>query len=465
MQQNIDSTKVAQNLMASWQASGLKEKLIFTFLILALFRLGAQLPIYGIDPQGFMNIVNSAGGQNLLGLLDMFSGGALGKVSIFALGIGPYITSSIIMQLLAVVVPSLERAQKEDGEAGRRKIQQYTRLFAVGLAFFQSVIFALALYKVPSAMLPGIEPAMFFVGSVVSLTAGAIIVMWMGELITEKGVGNGASLLIFAGIIAGIPMYIKNTAQLVQGGGKVLAFGLVALLAIFFATIILIIILHEAARKVPIVSARRQVGNKVYGGQNTSIPFKLNPGGVMPIIFAIAILLFPATLLGVVGNEAVTSQIPALAKTFALFGHEISIKGIITGAANLFSSSNPCYYAIYFVLIFGLTFFYASIIPSMQPKEIANNLKKYGSAIPGVKPGKPTADKLDEILSRVMFIGAFALGIIALVPSIASGVTGITTFQGLGSTSLIILVGVALDFVNQIKTHMLAKNYESFLQQ
>ena len=465
MQQNIDSTKVAQNLMASWQASGLKEKLIFTFLILALFRLGVQLPVYGIDPQQFTNIVGSAGGQNLLGLLDMFSGGALGKVSIFALGIGPYITSSIIMQLLAVVVPSLERAQKEDGEAGRRKIQQYTRLFAVGLAFFQSTIFALALYKVPSVILPGVEPIMFFVGSIVSLTAGAIIVMWMGELITEKGVGNGASLLIFAGIIAGIPMYIKNTATLVTGGGNAAAFGLIALLAIFFATIILIIVLHEAARKVPIVSARRQVGNKVYGGQNTSIPFKLNPGGVMPIIFAIAILLFPATLMGVIGNEKVAESIPVLTNSIAIFGQQISISDVVKFFADIFNANNPIYYVIYFVLIFGLTFFYASIIPSMQPKEIANNLKKYGSAIPGVKPGKPTADKLNEILNRVMFIGAIALGIIALVPTVASGLTGITTFQGLGSTSLIILVGVALDFVNQIKTHMLAKNYESFLQQ
>ena len=354
------------------------------------------------------------------------------------------------MQLMTVIVPSLERAQKEDGEAGRRKIQQLTRVFAVGLALFQSVIFALALTKIPTAIVAGVDPVMFFVGSVVSLTAGAIIVMWLGELITEKGVGNGASLLIFAGIIAGIPMYINNTATLVSGGGKGLMFGLVSLIAIFFATIILIIVLHEAARKVPIVSARRQVGNKVYGGQNTNIPFKLNPGGVMPIIFAVAILLFPATVLGVVNQVQFDNVV---------------IKDIFNNLTNLFSSSSPFYHVIYFTLIVALTFFYASIIPSMQPKEIANNLKKYGSAIPGVKPGKPTADKLYEILNRIMFIGAFALGFIALIPTIATELTHITTFQGLGSTSLIILVGVALDFVNQIKTHMLAKNYESFLQQ
>ena len=446
MQQNIDSEKVVQNLMASWQASGLKQKLIFTFAIIALFRFGAQLPIYGINNEVFLNL---ASGNNLIGFLDMFSGGALGKVSIFALGIGPYITSSIIMQLMAVIIPSLEKAQKEEGEAGRRKIQQLTRVFTVALALFQSLVFALALYKLPGAIMHGVNPVMFFVGSAVSLTAGAMIVMWLAELITEKGVGNGASLLIFVGIIAGIPLYCDRTATLVSQD-TMLQLGLVALIAIFLATIIFIIVLHEAARKVPIVSARRQVGNKVYGGQNTNIPFKLNPGGVMPIIFAVAILLFPATVLGFVQQMHIEN--PVLA-------------GIFERLSLLFSANSMSYYVIYFVLIVTLTFFYASIIPSMQPKEIANNLKKYGSAIPGVKPGKPTADKLNEILTRITLIGALALGIIALIPTIATKITNITTFQGIGATSLIILVGVALDFINQIKTHMLAKNYESFLQQ
>ena len=446
MQQNIDSEKVVQNLMASWQASGLKQKLIFTFAIIALFRFGAQLPIYCINNEVFLNL---ASGNNLIGFLDMFSGGALGKVSIFALGIGPYITSSIIMQLMAVIIPSLEKAQKEEGEAGRRKIQQLTRVFTVALALFQSLVFALALYKLPGAIMHGVNPVMFFVGSAVSLTAGAMIVMWLAELITEKGVGNGASLLIFVGIIAGIPLYCDRTATLVSQD-PMLQLGLVALVAIFLATIIFIIVLHEAARKVPIVSARRQVGNKVYGGQNTNIPFKLNPGGVMPIIFAVAILLFPATVLGFVQQMHIEN--PVLA-------------GIFERLSLLFSANSMSYYVIYFVLIVTLTFFYASIIPSMQPKEIANNLKKYGSAIPGVKPGKPTADKLNEILTRITLIGALALGIIALIPTIATKITNITTFQGIGATSLIILVGVALDFINQIKTHMLAKNYESFLQQ
>ncbi len=446
MQQNIDSNTVMQNLVASYKASGLKGKLIFTFAIIALFRLGAQLPIFGINNEVFQNLAN---GNNLIGFLDMFSGGALGKVSIFALGIGPFITSSIIMQLMAVIIPSLERAQKEDGEAGRRKIQQITRQFTVFLALFQSLIFSIALYKLPGAIAPNVPHGMFFIGSAISLTAGAIIVMWLAELITEKGVGNGASLLIFVGIIAGIPLYCDRTHTLVAQE-PMLQLGLMVLIGIFLATIILIIVLHEAARKVPIVSARRQVGNKVYGGGNTNIPFKLNPGGVMPIIFAVAILLFPATVLGFVQQMHVEN---------------VMLATIFERLNMVFSANSVSYYVIYFVLIVTLTFFYASIIPSMQPKEIANNLKKYGSTIPGVKPGKPTADKLNEILSRITLIGALALGIIALIPTAATKITNITTFQGIGSTSLIILVGVALDFINQIKTHLLAKNYESFLKQ
>lgn len=459
MQQKINSDAVVQNLVASWQASGLKQKLLFTFAIIAIFRFCAQLPIYGIDNTIFMNIASQ---NNLIGFLDMFSGGALGKVSIFALGIGPYITSSIIMQLMAVIVPSLERAQKEDGEAGRRKIQQITRVATVGLALFQSVIFSLALCKL-GAVMPEINTSVFFIASAASLTAGSVIVMWLAELISEKGVGNGASLLIFVGIIAGIPLYCANTATLVSEN-TMLQLGLLVLIAIFIATLIFIVILHEAARKVPIVSARRQVGNKVYGGQNTNIPFKLNPGGVMPIIFTVAILLFPATILGVI-NQMGLDKIPAFQKSITIGGFDFGLNSILQTLTNTFSGNSTEYYVIYFALIVTLTFFYASIIPSMQPKEIANNLKKYGSAIPGVKPGKPTADKLNEILSRITFIGAMSLGIIALIPTIATKITGITTFQGIGATSLIILVGVALDFINQIKTHMLAKNYESFLQQ
>lgn len=446
MQQQINQQAIVQNFLNGWNSSGLRNRLIFTFLIIALFRLGAQLPIFGINNEVFQAL---AAGNNMIGFLDLFSGGALGKVSIFALGIGPYITSSIIMQLLAVIIPYLERLQKEDGEAGRRKIQQITRQFTVVLALFQSFVFVTILAKLPGSIMHSVNPIMFFVGSMIALTAGSVFVMWMAELLTEKGVGNGGSLIIFVGIISGIPLYVNRTGILVAQDSA-LQLGLVALLAIFIATIVFIIIVQDAVRKVPIVSARKQVGNKVYGGQNTNIPFKLNPGGVMPIIFAVAILLFPATILNFAQQMNIAN--PAL-------------KSALETMNLMLSPSSVSYYVIYFVLIVLLTFFYASIVPSMQPKEIANNLKKYGSAIPGVKPGLPTAQKLDEILTKTIFIGAVSLGIIAIIPTIASKITNITTLQGLGATSLIIMVGVALDFINQIKTHMLAKNYESFLKE
>ncbi len=434
------------DLMSMWQASGLKEKIIFTFLMIAAFRFGVQMPLFGINNQIFQNI---AQGNNIIGFLDLFSGGALGKVSIFALGIGPYITSSIIIQLVSVVIPSLEKLQKEEGEAGRRKLSQYTRIFTVVLAVFQSLIFMLYLHHLPGAVLPNVNPIMFFISSIVVLTAGSVLVMWISELITEKGIGNGGSLIIFIGILSGIPIYASRTAQIVANN-SMMQLGLAVLLLIFFAAMVFIVIMQEAVRKVIIVNPKRQVGNKVYGGMNSFIPFKLNPGGVMPIIFAIAILLFPSTILSLVGQ--------------ANFKNE-AVKTMVVHLTQILSPDGIPYYVLYFLLIVALTFFYASIMPNMQPKDIADNLKKYGSSIPGVKPGRPTAEALDKILTKTTFIGAMGLGIIALVPSLASYITNIKTIQGIGATSLIIMVGVALDLINQVRTHLLARNYESFLKE
>ena len=434
------------DLMSMWNASGLKEKLIFTFLMLVLFRLGIHMPLFGIDNEHFANLASQ---NNILGFLDLFSGGALGKVSIFALGIGPYITSSIIMQLMAVIVPALEKLQKEDGEAGRRKLSQYTRVFAIVLAAFQACIFMAYMSHIPGAITTGVSHTMFYLSSVLTLSAGSALVMWMSELITEKGIGNGGSLIIFVGILSGIPLYASKTSDLVANNTS-LMWGLLILLAIFFLTMVFIVVMQEAVRKVIIVNPKRQVGNKVYGGVNTFIPFKLNPGGVMPIIFAVAILLFPSTILSLVGQ----ANLPA--------GW---VQDMVMVLNKIFNPSGATYYAIYFFMIVALTFFYASIMPNMQPKEIADNLKKYGSSIPGVKPGRPTAEALDKILTKTTFIGAMGLGIIALVPAFASYITGITTLQGIGATSLIIMVGVALDLINQVKTHLLARNYESFLKE
>lgn len=435
-----------EDLMSMWQASGLKQKILFTFAMIALFRLGAQLPIFGINNEVFSNI---AQGNNIIGFLDLFTGGALGNVSIFALGIGPFITASIIIQLVSVVIPSLEKLQTEEGEAGRRKLMQYTRIFTVILSVFQATIFMIYMKHLPGAVIPGIPFGMFVISSVAVLTAGAMLVMWLSELITEKGIGNGGSLIIFIGIISGIPVYAQRTYQMVVHS-TAMQMGLVVLLAIFFAAMIFIVIMQEAVRKVIIVNPKRQVGNKVYGGMNSFIPFKLNPGGVMPIIFAVAILLFPSTVLSLVGQANFKSE---------------AVKNFVVTLTQWMSPDGIPYYILYFLFIVGLTFFYASIMPNMQPKDIAKNLKKYGSSIPGIKPGKPTAEALDKILTKTTFIGAIGLGIIALVPSFASYITNIKTLQGIGATSLIIMVGVALDLINQVKSHLLARNYESFLKQ
>ena len=434
------------DVLSMFQASGLKSKLIFTFAMIAVFRLGVALPLFGINNEMFSKMAMD---NNLIGFIDLFSGGALANISILALGIGPYITSSIIMQLLTVIVPHLEQLQKEEGEAGRRKISQYTRYFTVFIAFFQASIFLLYLLRqAPAAILPGVNHVMFFIGSALVLTAGSVFVMWLAELMTERGIGNGGSLLIFVGIISRIPEYCVKTGKLVSNDSS-LQLGLIVLLAIFFATMILIVIMQEAIRKVLIVNPKRQVGNKIYGGINTFIPFKMNPGGVMPIIFAIAILLFLTTVINLIGSSGIAGP----------------FKGVIEQLSTILSPSGWVHYVLYFLLIVFLTFFYASIMPNMQPKEIANNLKKYGSSIPGIKPGKPTAEALDKILSRITLLGALSLGIVALIPSGASYITKITTLQGIGATSLIIMVGVALDFINQIKTQLLAKNYESFLKE
>lgn len=447
MQQYTPNQQNLQAMLSNLNIAGLKTKIIFTLVMIMIFRLCAQLPLFGIDGQ---NLANLAATNNLIGFLDMFSGGAIGNVSIIALGIGPYITASIIMQLLAVIIPHLEQLQKEEGEAGRRKISQYTRIFTIIIAAIQALVFVIYLLKTSrGAIMPDVNVIAFAIGSVVILTAGSAFTMWMAELMTERGIGNGASMLIFCGIISKIPFYGEKTAMLIQEDTS-LQLGLLLLLIIFFATMVFIVIMQEAARKVIIVNPRRQVGNKVYGGTNTFIPFKLNPGGVMPIIFAIAILLFPTTVLELFGNANINNEV---------------LRNIIQWLADFLRPSEITYNIIYFLLIFGLTFFYASIIPNLQPKEIATNLKKYGSSIPGIKPGKPTAEALDKILSKTTFIGALSLATIALIPSIACNITGITTLQGIGATSLIIMVGVALDFINQVRTNLLPKNYESFLKQ
>jgi preprotein translocase subunit SecY len=398
--------------------------------------------VWGVNAQAIQAMATN----QLLGFLDMFSGGALTSLSVLALGIGPYITASIIMQLLTAVIPRLEELQKDEGETGRKKIAQLTRYTAVVLAVMQAILIVRLFTSTPGVLLPSVSPTVFYPLAVLSLTAGSLFALWLSELMTEKGLGNGASLLIFVGILASLPFYAQRTAELVAGDPQ-RAMALAVLLALYLVIIVLIIILQEAYRKVFVVNAKRQVGAKTYGGQSSFIPFKLNPASVMPLIFAFALLAFPQTAIQLLQQLNLPSWTDKLMAGYTLY----------------LSPGKPLYILAEFLLIIFFTYFYASLVPSMQPNEIANQLKKYGSSIPGLKPGKPTAEALTVMLNRVLFLGALALAAITFLASAATSLTGISTLSGLGSTALIILVGVALDTLNQIRVHLLAKHYEGFL--
>jgi preprotein translocase subunit SecY len=438
---NLHTPSIA-DLSAFWKLSGLKNKLLFTLGLVAVFRFGILVPLWGVNAQAVQHAISS----QLLGFLDLFSGGALTGVSVMALGIGPYITSSILIQLLTAVVPQLEELQKEEGESGRRKLAQYTRYATVGLALLQSILILRFIGGIPGALDVGVPEWLFYVVSVISLMSGSLFALWISELITDRGIGNGSSLLILAGILSRIPLYAGQTATLVTGDPQK-SFALVALLLIYAVIIGLIIVLQEANRKIPIIHAKRQRGNQLFFKGNSYIPFKINPAGVMPIIFAFALLAFPSTIIGLLQSTKPTGLVAE----------------IISGYNRYLAPGSVGYIITEFLLIVFFTFFYGTLTPSLQPREIADNLRKSGNAIPGVKPGRPTGEFLDAILSRTTLIGAVALALITLVASSATSFTGITTLQGLGSTSLIIMVGVSLDLVNQIRVHLLSKHYEGFL--
>ena len=418
------------------RASGLKEKILFTLGVIFIFRLGVHVPVPGLD----IAVVEKYFNSGFLGLIDMFSGGALSKFSLFAMGITPYINASIIVQLMTSVIPKLEELQKEGGEAGRKQLAQITRYLTIILGTLMSSGMAITLWRsgaVLGAPAAGTPPVFFIINTVATLVAGTIFIMWLGEQITEKGIGNGASILIFAGIISRFPTYFSNTAQSVESGATNW-FAVIALLIIFMSLIVGIIYASEGARRIPVQSAKRQVGNRVYGGKATYLPFRVNQGGVMPIIFATSVLMFPMT-------------IGQFVKT-----------GWLKVVVDKLNPSSIWYAFFECALIFFFTFFYASI--TMNPIDIANNLKRYGSFIPGYRPGKPTAEFLEGILSRITLLGAFFISMIALVPMLAERALGVTTLTGMGSTSLLIMVGVAIDLFNQLQTHLLARQYDGFVK-
>lgn len=419
---------MANNLLGLFDIADLRKRILFTLAMIVVFRMGAHISMAGIDQAKLAHLFSQG---NILGFLDLFTGGALVKFSVFALGIVPYINASIIMQLLTAVVPQLEEMSKE-GDTGRKQIAQYTKYLTIVLAAFQAIGMSFWLRGV---MIEGYNFLFFIISTVVCLTAGTALILWISELITERGIGNGASILIFIGIVARIPSYFGQTIMLVRGGASTI--GVSVLLLIFLIMIISIIIVQEAQRRIQVQYAKRIVGRKVYGGQSTYIPLRLNQGGVIPIIFASSFLLFPATIAQFIPNDFFRKVIEFL------------------------SPSGPLYMVLYFALIFFFTYFYTAI--TFNPNELADNIKKYGGFVMGIRPGKPTANYFEFILTRLTLVGATFLALIAVIPTIVENITHIMTFQGLGATALLIVVGVALDIVRQIESHLVTRQYEGLL--
>ena len=414
----------------------LRGKILFTVAIIAVYRLGSHLPVPGVDFNAVQNYLQNPA-QDTSGaftLINLFSGGALTQFAIFALGIMPYITSSIIMQLLQVVIPRLEQLQKE-GESGRKKIQQYTRYVTVFLALLQSAsIVQLAHNKgiLPLDIFPGLTPGRFAL-AVLTLTAGTALIMWLGELITQRGIGNGMSILIFTAIVARLPSEGANILRV----NKLPMFVLVCFLGLLI--VVAVIFVEQAQRRIPVQYAKRMVGRRMYGGQSTYIPLKVNQAGVIPIIFASSLLYIPVLLSSIVNKPWLTD----ITTRFTRTGH------------------HPLYIITYFVLIIGFAYFYNSI--AFNPVDTADNMKKYGGFIPGIRPGRQTAEHLNYILTRITLPGALFLGAVAILPFIALAAGNVRQFP-FGGTSILITVGVGLETMKQIESQLLMRNYEGFLR-
>jgi preprotein translocase subunit SecY len=414
----------------------LRKRILVTAGFLVVYRLGAHVPTPGIDTPALSAFFAQQSGT-LFGMIDMFSGGALQRLSVFSLGIMPYISASIILQLLTVVVPYLERLSKE-GELGRKKINQYSRYGTVLLSVIQSLGIAIGIeaMKVASGASVVYHPGWSFrLLTVLTLTSGTLFIMWIGEQITERGIGNGISLIIFAGIVARMPSAIIRTARLVKAG-ELSLFVLIFLIALMVLVVAIIVYFERAHRRIPIQYARRVVGRRVYGGQSTHLPLKVNTAGVIPPIFASSILLFPATLANFIPHPA-TQNISAL-----------------------LTPGRAIYELLYIVFIIFFCYFYTAV--TFNPVDVADNVKKYGGYIPGIRPGKRTAEYIDLVLTRITLGGALYVAAICVLPSILINRFNVPFY--FGGTALLIVVGVAMDTVQQIETHLLSRHYEGFLK-
>ncbi len=411
----------------------LRQRVAFTAMMLFVYRMGAHIPTPGINNEQLSVFLKDRGGA-LMGFLDMFSGGGLSRLTIFALGIMPYISASIILQLLTVVIPTLSKLSKE-GEMGRKKITQYTRFATIGIGLVQAFGIAIGLEGMEGGAFVQNPGWGFRLMAIITITAGTAFLMWLGEQITERGIGNGISLIIFAGIVVRMPAAVVNTFQLFQTGQ--VSFIFIAILSVMMVGVVVaIVFLESGRRKIPVQYAKRVVGRKVYGGQSTHIPLKINTAGVIPPIFASSIIAFPATIAGFI----TVPWVQALGRNLA--------------------PGTAFYTILYGMLIIFFAFFYTAVV--LNPVDMADNMKKYGGFIPGVRPGQKTSDYIYKVLTRVTFAGAIYLALVAIIPEIL--IYRFNVPFAFGGTSLLIVIGVGMDTAQQIETHMLTRNYEGFMK-
>jgi preprotein translocase subunit SecY len=426
------------NIAKTGKFGDLRRRLVFLLLALVVYRIGAHIPVPGINPEQLQQLFSGHQG-GILNLFNMFSGGALSRFTVFALGIMPYISASIIMQLMTYVVPTFEQLKKE-GEAGRRKITQFTRYGTLGLALFQSLSIAIALESSAGLVIsPGFG---FRMTAVVSLTAGTMFLMWLGEQITERGLGNGISILIFAGIAAGLPSSIGGLLELVRTGAMSIIIALIIVIVVALVTYFVVFV-ERGQRKILVNYARRQVGNKVYGGQSSHLPLKLNMAGVIPPIFASSIILLPATVVGWMSS-----------------GGEGWFSRLLRDAAATLSPGQPIYVMFYAAAIVFFCFFYTALV--FNSRETADNLKKSGAFIPGIRPGEQTARYIDKILLRLTLAGAIYITFVCLLPEFLILKYNVPFY--FGGTSLLIIVVVTMDFMAQVQNYMMSQQYESLLK-
>lgn len=435
-------------LATAMRLPDVRQRIFFVMAMLAVYAGCAHVPLPGVDIEALSRLFQ---GGNVFELFNTFVGGSLKRFSVLALGIMPYINASIIMQLLVMAIPQLEALQKE-GEYGQKKINAWTKYMTVGLALLQAAGMV-GWFRQSGAFPGGMLDASF---AVVMMASGTFFLMWMGELITEKGIGQGISLIIFAGIMTSIPQDIMQTAILYKGGEVGLA-NIVLLVLIFLATIYGIVKVQQAQRKIPVQYAKRVKGNKVWGGQTTFLPLRVNQAGVIPIIFAISVALFPATIAQFLSNDSFVNGLSGLLRinTDSIRDAIAAMVDFTTPGRNAFAS------LLYFGLVVVFTYFYTAV--TFNPEQIAENLQKNGGAIPGIRPGERTRDYLDKILYRITLAGALFLGVVALMQYYVGDITGVRTFGLVGGTSLLIVVGVALDTMQQVEAQLVMRHYKGFL--